>query len=867
MRPAKIVAMLLILSALGRPAYPQTRLSVWQEDVNGDGRMNICDVLSLVLFALANPSDPRADYNGDGHYNVADIRALISSLREDSLHPSTVVQSSWSVVGPGGGGGVFLPTISPFDPGLMLAHCDMTGAYLTRDGGRSWRMINLWNVPTDFEFDPVDPDVIYAAVKGSLYGEDRGSGLSLLFRSVDRGESWRIVYPLVQNAQATDEIQSRDILPSQLIPGTPDGSIDKVAVDPADNSRIFLGLSPLAAYIGDGTGGPAKSPMLVVSTDRGLSWRVAAELSGNNVLGIFPRVPGKTPDEITVFTDKSCTRVNLATGKTTQIVMPVSTITEVAGGESADGFALYILSSISINRSSINGGVYRTTNPDSGWSQVNNGLFTGIPSGKAPQLRALAVCGHHADVLYIASSNPGYSSGSSGTAWSYGIFKSENGGNSWTGVWLANDHGYVTSNYQGSWLDRSYDPGWGGQPINLGVAPSNPDVCFGGDNGRAYGTLDGGKTWTQVYSHNNADNSVTSNGMDVTTCYGVHFDPFDTGHMFITYTDIGLFQSYDGGRSWLHAVSGIPGEWLNTCYWMTFDPAVEGRIWSAWSNAHDLPRDKMFSSDALDWFAGGVAASDDGGKTWRTGSNGLPSNAACTDILVDPTSPSGSRTLYVTVFNRGVYRSTDGGANWSSFNDGLGANLYAWQIRRNSQGRLYLLLCRGRRTAGTVAGQVFSRDPQASSWEPVKLPQGVNAPHDLEIDPRDDRVLYLSCWVNHLEGRDAYGGLYRSDDGGQSWKQTFDERIRVNSAALDPQNPDIVFINTFQNAAWRSDDRGGNWKRLEGYRFKWGQRAIPDVNNPGMLYLTTFGGSVYHGPADGDPGAPKDILNMPAGWW
>ncbi len=55
--------------------------------------------------------------------------------------------------------------------------------------------------------------------------------------------------------------------------------------------------------------------------------------------------------------------------------------------------------------------------------------------------------------------------------------------------------------------------------------------------------------------------------------------------------------------------------------------------------------------------------------------------------------------------------------------------------------------------------------------------------------------------------------------------------------------------------------------RIEGYRFKWGQRAIPDINNPGMLFLTTYGGSVFYGPADGVQNASDDIENMPEGWW
>ena len=100
-----------------------------------------------------------------------------------------------------------------------------------------------------------------------------------------------------------------------------------------------------------------------------------------------------------------------------------------------------------------------------------------------------------------------------------------------------------------------------------------------------------------------------------------------------------------------------------------------------------------------------------------------------------------------------------------------------------------------------------------------------------------------------------------------NWQLVFDRVRRVNSAALDPHSTGTIYLNTFQNAAFRSDDWGDSWQRITGYRFKWGQRPIPDVNNPGMLYLTTYGGSVHYGPARGVPDEMPDITNMPQSWW
>src|SRR5215472_14753081 len=68
----------------------------------------------------------------------------------------------FEIVGPGGGGAMFHPTVSPHDPREMLVACDMTGSYITHDAGHSWRMFNLRGPVHFFAFDPNEPRTIYA---------------------------------------------------------------------------------------------------------------------------------------------------------------------------------------------------------------------------------------------------------------------------------------------------------------------------------------------------------------------------------------------------------------------------------------------------------------------------------------------------------------------------------------------------------------------------------------------------------------------------------------------------------------------------------------------------------------------------------
>ena len=87
-----------------------------------------------------------------------------------------------------------------------------------------------------------------------------------------------------------------------------------------------------------------------------------------------------------------------------------------------------------------------------------------------------------------------------------------------------------------AWLTERFNAEWVSNPLGLGVAPGSSDVVYATDYGRTLRTLDGGASWQAVYSTRTPDGGWTTNGLDVTTSYGVHFDPFDTRRVFISYS-------------------------------------------------------------------------------------------------------------------------------------------------------------------------------------------------------------------------------------------------------------------------------------------------------------------------------------------
>ena len=70
----------------------------------------------------------------------------------------------------------------------------------------------------------------------------------------------------------------------------------------------------------------------------------------------------------------------------------------------------------------------------------------------------------------------------------------------------------------------------------------------------------------------------------------------------------------------------------------------------------------------------------------------------------------------------------------------------------------------------------------------------------------------------------------------------------------------LLYAAGFESSAWRSTDRGEHWTRILGFNFKWGHRVIPDPTAENSVYVTTFGGSVWHGSVNGAD-RPLDILS------
>ncbi|HPT28996.1 MAG TPA: hypothetical protein PLZ95_21425 [Bryobacteraceae bacterium] len=219
--------------------------------------------------------------------------------------------------------------------------------------------------------------------------------------------------------------------------------------------------------------------------------------------------------------------------------------------------------------------------------------------------------------------------------------------------------------------------------------------------------------------------------------------------------------------------------------------------------------------------------------------------------------------LYATGFGTGVYKSTDGGLNWELKINGLPwKEPFTWRLTMDSRGTLYVVVARRSNDGGIVSegdGALYRSVDGAASWTKVDLPDGVNGPHGLAVDPSDVKRLYLAGWGRRPDSVTLGGGIFLSTDAGSTWRHVLTKDQHVYDITIDPKDPRVLYASGFEGSAWRSTDRSVTWSRIRGFNFKWGHRVYLDPLDKTKIYISTYGGSVWHGPAAGDPGATEDL--------
>jgi len=191
------------------------------------------------------------------------------------------------------------------------------------------------------------------------------------------------------------------------------------------------------------------------------------------------------------------------------------------------------------------------------------------------------------------------------------------------------------------------------------------------------------------------------------------------------------------------------------------------------------------------------------------------------------------RTFYFGGTGGGVWKTTDGGETWTNVSDGFfhTGSVGAIAVSEADPNVVYVGMGEHAvRGVTTSHGDGVYRSTDAGrTWVHVGL-EGTRAISRIRIDPRDPDVVFVAA-QGAPYGDSEERGVYRSKDGGKSWRKVHyvSERAGPSDLAMDMTNPRILYAAYWDHrrlpwmvrsggpgsGIWKSTDGGESWTKLE----------------------------------------------------
>lgn len=233
---------------------------------------------------------------------------------------------------------------------------------------------------------------------------------------------------------------------------------------------------------------------------------------------------------------------------------------------------------------------------------------------------------------------------------------------------------------------------------------------------------------------------------------------------------------------------------------------------------------------------GGVFKTTDAGHNWTNVSDGFFGVGAVGSIAVAPSDvnvvyvgtgsacPRGNISV-----GDGMYRSTDAGKTWTHIGLRHAGQIGAIAVHPDDPDVAYAA------ALGHIFGPnedrgLFRTTDGGANWEKVFFLSDRTGFVDIQMDPGNPRILYAGAWRAErkpwtLTSGSEDGGIYRSKDGGDTWERVegglpVEGPIGKTAVAISPANPDRIWAliekEGDEGGLYRSDDGGESWRRING---------------------------------------------------
>jgi len=234
--------------------------------------------------------------------------------------------------------------------------------------------------------------------------------------------------------------------------------------------------------------------------------------------------------------------------------------------------------------------------------------------------------------------------------------------------------------------------------------------------------------------------------------------------------------------------------------------------------------------------------------------------------------------FYFGATGGGVWKTTDAGSNWKNVSDKFfGSSIGAVEVAPSNDNIVYVgegeNSMRGNVSEGL--GGMWKSEDAGKTWKNIGLKEGRHITN-IMIHPDDANTVWVGV-MGHLFGPNKERGIFKSTDGGKTWKNVLfiNEQTGCSDLVMEPGNPSVLYAGTWRvirtpyslesggdgSGLWKSTDGGETWSNISTTKGlpkgTWGIVGVAVApsntdkvyaiieNEKGGLYMSADGGQTW----------------------